>query len=198
MNPIDGLILAGGRSRRFGGADKGLARWCGRPLVAHVAAALAPQVAEFRICANRNAERYTAFGPVIDDGRWRDCGPLAGLRAGLAGCRRPWLAYVPVDAVRLPPDLVARLLAAALDTGRDAAMTFDGGSPVPTCGLLRTSLLPQVETALTGSRRALRDFLNPLQPAAVCWPPGAWVWSVNTPAELAALAPDAAAGDCDP
>lgn len=181
------MILAGGEGRRFGGADKGLLNWRGTPFVAHVAAALKPQVDTVLICANRNAERYRAHGTVIDDGRWRGCGPLAGLRAGLARADTEWLVYAPVDALRLPADLVDRLWQAAQAAGRDVAIACDGDALVPTCGLLRTSLLPAVETALQTPGRALRDFLDPLCPATASWPAGAWVWSVNTPAELEQL-----------
>ena len=62
------MVLAGGLARRMGGQDKGLIELAGRPLVAHALAALAPQVHTLLVNANRNLERYTAFGyPVVPD-----------------------------------------------------------------------------------------------------------------------------------
>ncbi|MFA9236407.1 NTP transferase domain-containing protein, partial [Klebsiella pneumoniae] len=53
---ITGVVLAGGRATRMGGIDKGLQALNGRPLWRHVAEALAPQVDELVISANRHLE----------------------------------------------------------------------------------------------------------------------------------------------
>ena len=90
---ITGVVLAGGLGRRMGGVDKGLQELDGRPLVAHVIARLAPQVGSLLINANRNAERYAAFGhPVVADaidGLARPRARLHGCRGGGGGQRRP-------------------------------------------------------------------------------------------------------------
>ena len=62
---ITGIVLAGGLGRRLGGVDKGLQELRGRPLVAHVIERFAPQVDELLINANRNRERYAAFGQRV-------------------------------------------------------------------------------------------------------------------------------------
>ncbi|MGH6610696.1 MAG: NTP transferase domain-containing protein, partial [Burkholderiaceae bacterium] len=41
---VTGLILAGGRGERMGGADKGWVEYHGRPLIEHVVERLTPQV----------------------------------------------------------------------------------------------------------------------------------------------------------
>ena len=53
---ITGLVLAGGRGSRMGGADKGLQRLRGRPLVQHALQRLQPQVGALMISANRHLE----------------------------------------------------------------------------------------------------------------------------------------------
>ena len=64
----------------MGGGDKGLVALCGKPLVEHALAALSPQVNTVIINANRNRERYAAYGhPVIADSRQGFQGPLAGM-----------------------------------------------------------------------------------------------------------------------
>ena len=55
---ITGLLLAGGRGRRMGGADKGLLLLDGKPLALHTLRRLRPQVATVLISANRNAAFY--------------------------------------------------------------------------------------------------------------------------------------------
>ena len=65
---ITGVVLAGGRATRWGGRDKGLIEVAGRPMIAHVLDAFAPQVESLVISANRNLAEYRAFGvPVVTD-----------------------------------------------------------------------------------------------------------------------------------
>ena len=57
---ITGIILAGGRGARMGGADKGLQNFNGAPLALYTLMRLAPQVGEMMINANRNLAAYEA------------------------------------------------------------------------------------------------------------------------------------------
>jgi molybdopterin-guanine dinucleotide biosynthesis protein A len=57
-----GLVLAGGRGQRMGGADKGLQLLHGRPLAAHVLDRLGPQAGSLAISANRHLDAYAALG----------------------------------------------------------------------------------------------------------------------------------------
>ena len=84
MRRITGVVLAGGLGRRMGGVEKGLIELRGRPLLAHVIERLRPQVDELLLNANREIQRYAAFGvPVVGDVIEGCVGPLAGLHAGL-------------------------------------------------------------------------------------------------------------------
>ena len=92
---IAGLVLAGGRSRRFGSVDKGLQLWRGLPLTEHVVKRLAPQVSKVTISCNNNLQRYqqlskkyrhpyhTQYQPLIlrDSILPADSGPLSGIFA---------------------------------------------------------------------------------------------------------------------
>ncbi len=62
---ITGLVLAGGRGSRMGGADKGLQNHRGLPLALHALLRLQPQVGHTIVNANRN------LGAVRGDGRTR-------------------------------------------------------------------------------------------------------------------------------
>jgi len=120
---ITGLVLAGGQGRRMGGLDKGLQLCAGEPLVAHALRRLRPQVGALAISANRHLAEYARFGlPVWPDAQRDFRGPLAGVLAALGACETPWLAVVPCDSPRLPPDLVPRLAQAAQAAGRPAAV----------------------------------------------------------------------------
>lgn len=101
-----GAILAGGTGRRFG-SDKALALLAGRPLIAHVAARLAPQVETLVVCG-----RDWAGLPRLDDRPRAGLGPLGGLCAALGHAEALGLDAVltaPVDAPTLPFDIGALL-----------------------------------------------------------------------------------------
>jgi len=120
---VTAVILAGGRSRRFG-ADKLAVSLDGRPLLEHVVAAVAPLATEVVVAAGTD-------GPsaVVDALRGRggspvrvvadplpDAGPAAGLRAALEVAREPTVLVVAGDTPRLAApvlELLVRHLAAA-------------------------------------------------------------------------------------
>jgi molybdenum cofactor guanylyltransferase len=121
-NDISGLIVAGGRSTRMGGRDKGLQILDGRPMITHIIERLQPQVGHLLINANQNHETYELFGlPVVNDVIGDFVGPLAGLHAGLIHCTTPYLLSVPCDCPFLPTDLARRLSDGLISSGADIA-----------------------------------------------------------------------------
>lgn len=141
---ITAAILAGGAGERLGGRDKGLEILGGRPLVAHVLAAL-DGVDAFLVVANRNLERYaghalTVSDGLADDGAIRRRGPQAGIAAALAACTTPWLLTVPVDCPQPPRNLAARLLDAAIAHDAQAVVAHDGERRQPLFAVYRTGL----------------------------------------------------------
>ena len=77
---VSAVVLAGGRATRMGGKDKGLLVFRGKPLAAQICAALAPQVTELMINANRNFASYKKLNyKVIRDQLADYQGPLAGM-----------------------------------------------------------------------------------------------------------------------
>lgn len=184
---ITGVVLAGGQGRRMGNVDKGFVDLEGRPLVAHVIERLAPQVATLVINANRNADRYAAFGyPVVGDAIGGFAGPLAGLHAGLAATRTPLVATSPCDSPFLPGDLVARLAAAFDGDTIDIAVARTFDQPHPVFALVRRSLLPHLARFLAGGGRKIDAWYASLPMAEVAFDDEADAFrNINTPAELA-------------
>jgi len=146
----------------MGGADKGLVDFEGRALVAHVLARLQPQVGEVLISANRNLERYRAFGHRVVPDESAELGPFAGPLAGMLACLRhspvPWVAFVPCDAPALPADLVAALARAS--AGTHAALASCAGRRQPVFCLLATSLEAALAAALAAGERRPAEFLR--------------------------------------
>lgn len=210
---VTGLILAGGRGTRMGEADKGLVELFGRPMVAHVAARLGPQVDRLLISANRNPQAYAVHGTVVadDPADGSAAGPLAGVAAALAAARSSWVVTVPCDAPFFPIDLVARL-GAALGLGADPAawpaagsatphaeafapgqrprlaVARAGGRRQPVCMLLPTDLLDDLRGYLRGGGRRVAAWQNEAGVVEVDFPDESGFLNINTPADLSAAA----------
>jgi len=120
---ITGVVLAGGRGSRMGGADKGLQNFRGMPMAMFTLLRLAPQVGETMINANRNLGAYESFGvPVWPDSLADYAGPLAGILTALEHCETEYLVTTPCDTPLFPTDLVERLAEALEREDAEIAM----------------------------------------------------------------------------
>src|SRR5665213_575112 len=104
MTALFGLVLAGGRSRRFG-SEKAVATLGGRSLLDLAVARLARDCAEVAVNApagSAAAAQARALGRrLISDAAGDPDGPLSGIKAGLgwaAGQGVGHLAVIPCDA----------------------------------------------------------------------------------------------------
>ena len=185
-NSITGGILAGGAGARFGGVDKGWVEFQGRPFIEWTLDALRPQVDDILISANRHLERYAALGArVLPDVQAESCdGPFAGMVQLLGAATQDWLLCVPCDALILPPDLAARLLALAQAEQADIAVLADESGIHPTFCLLRTALAQDAREAFDRGERAPRRWLARHRVAQLIGPSPV---NLNTPEALAAL-----------
>ena len=157
---ITGVVLAGGLGRRMDGNDKGLQLLRGKPLAQWVAERLAPQVDELLISANRNPERYTAFGHrVVADAIPDFAGPLAGLHAALSAAAHPLVATAPCDSPFLPEDLVSRLYAGLTAADADLALVRAGERVHPVFCLCRRELLPGLTAYLASGERRFMGWI---------------------------------------
>jgi molybdenum cofactor guanylyltransferase len=142
------VILAGGRSRRFG-AVKAHASWKGLRLVDHVVDALpcALDAMVLVLRADQDGARWPVARRVHDDARLPE-GPLRGLIVGLEACETPWNFVVACDLPGLRTPLLRALRAAATDDV-DAVVPRWHGRLQPLCAVyarravtcLRSSLL---------------------------------------------------------
>jgi molybdopterin-guanine dinucleotide biosynthesis protein A len=192
--PILGAILAGGRATRLGGGDKPLRTVGGRTLLAHVVARLVPQCAALVVSANGDPARFAALAlPVVADNVPGQPGPLGGVLAALDWCasNRPdigWLLSAPGDCPFLPPDLAARLYAAAHAHDAALAVATSGGRSHPVIALWSLTLREPLRHALTvEDMRRAHAFVGRQQAALVPWPtePVDPFFNVNTEDDLA-------------
>jgi molybdopterin-guanine dinucleotide biosynthesis protein A len=193
VEDITGLVLAGGRGTRMGGADKGLQNHRGLPLALHTLLRLQPQVGAVMINANRNLAAYESMGaPVWPDPVADFPGPLGGLLAGLEHCATPWLVSVPCDTPNFPADLVQRLGDAALAADAQVAVACtreaDGTlSPQPVFALLQYTLLEDLEQRLRAGDRKILPWLRRHRCVDVAFDDASAFFNANTPEELQQL-----------
>lgn len=175
---IFGLILAGGRGSRMDGVDKGLALLDGVSLVARTVTALAPQVAQIVISANRNLDHYgtlAAHGKqirVVPDLIKNYQGPLAGMHAGLhaiAHMPKPpsYVLVVPTDTPHLPSCLVERLFSVISKASHSCAYVTVNDEMHPLTCLVKLDVLPSLQQFLIDEDRRVRNWIKRLRSVAV-------------------------------
>lgn len=149
-------VLAGGRSRRMGGDDKGLIQLGNRPMIEYALKTLATQTTRIMINANRNLERYREFGwPVVQDMVGDFSGPLAGMASVMEQASTPYVLMVPCDSPLLPHDLALRLYQGLVQAGAEIAVAHDGERIQPVFVLLQRSLLPSMQHYLEDGGRKI-------------------------------------------
>ncbi len=199
-----GLVLAGGRATRMGGADKGLVTLCGEPLAHRALRRLAPQADEVWVSANRSFPGYRAVLPegtrVIPDLRKDFPGLLAGIEAAMAAVPEAerdgtWIITVPCDSPFFPANLSEELLRTALSLGTDAVFAEAGGSPQPAFAALRSTLLPRLSSYLDQGGHRVRMWLEELGAAKAGFPDLSDFRNCNTPEDLEEAAKRAAEGE---
>ena len=120
-----GIILAGGRSTRFGGGEKSLKDVGGKPMICRVRDALAPAVDEVIVSVRDEGQRNLVYPFLREDHRFaydelRDVGPLAGILPSLKAARGEYVAVVACDMPFVNTRAVELLFAKA--RGHDAAV----------------------------------------------------------------------------
>lgn len=191
--PILGLILAGGRAERFGGAPKGMTPLRGTPLISYVADSLKQHAARIGISVSAlNAGDYAGLGHplILDHAETAGRGPLSGLFAGLdwaAGHNAKALLIAPCDAPFLPASLWRDLLRTLEQSGADAVVSATAHETHPLCAALRPSLAPALKAHLAdpAARLAVRSFLDTISVQTVLLPDEAQFMNVNSKEDLA-------------
>lgn len=146
-----GVVIAGGRSLRFGG-EKAVAGFGGRPLLLWAVDRLRRTCEAVAVNARPGTEaealaRSQGLTVLVDSPGDPD-GPLSGVKASLQWALQRGgssLAVSPCDAPLLPDDLYARLYAAA---GPGAAMAESSEGRQPLCAIWPVSALPKLTAAL--------------------------------------------------
>jgi len=158
---ITGVILAGGKARRMGGADKGLILLNGKPLIEHVIGAFKPQVSRLLINANRNHEKYDKYGlDIIKDEMGSYYGPLAGMASALHKTNTPYLITVPCDTPFISNNLALTLTTTILKEEAEISVAHNGERLQPVFCMMRKTMMPSINDYLQKGGRKIDEWFE--------------------------------------
>jgi molybdopterin-guanine dinucleotide biosynthesis protein A len=190
-NSVQGYVLAGGGSTRFG-RDKALAEIDGTPMLLRIRALLAAVTNDVNVIAV--PKKYAALGITGLPDRWEGQGPLAGIITALLttkeaggaewnliiGCDMPfltreWLAYLVERAKAISADVVAPQSPQGLE---------------PLCACWRTKAVDKLQNAFDAGIRKITEAMKRVDMEivdAADWKRfdtgGRLFWNMNTAAD---------------
>ena len=194
---LRGVVLAGGRSRRFGNREKALARFNGHTLVHSAVDAVAPLGDEPPLVAVGTESRRSAIASGIDEpvkyvfDPPKFEGPVGGILAAARAAETDRLAVVGCD-MPLATTRVSQWLAGR-STDADAVVPVDEqGHLQPVFAVYRTAAVIAAENRLTSvALFGLLDELDvcrvPVTSAPADLELDRAITNVNTPADLERL-----------
>jgi molybdopterin-guanine dinucleotide biosynthesis protein A len=187
VRQISAAILAGGRARRFGGADKASLVVGGARIIERQLATLSTVTDDVRIVSNDPA-RYAALGVRVIPDRIAGAGPLGGVHAALVDAAHHGVIVLACD---LPFVTAALLEALAIEFGTgdetDAVVPRSSRGLEPLCALYARRCAETVRRRIEAGNLEMRGLLTELRfkelrPEGV--PPfddGSVFLNVNTP-----------------
>ncbi len=190
------MILAGGRSSRFG-RDKLREPYHGAPLLHHAILAVAAVTGEVLVVAapGRAPDLPAGVPLLLQEDAAEGEGPLVALSNALANVRTPLALVAGGDMPELARPVLLEMLRVAGEADVDAVALQEAGGfrPLPVVLRLRRARPVAAGLVRTGERR-LRTLLGALRVAAIdepTWrgldPSGRTLFDVDTPEDLGAF-----------
>ena len=143
-----GLILAGGRSRRYG-RDKAFEELNGKPLIEYVIEALGPAASSLFLVVGSldNFKGFNGRLTLVTD-EVPGMGPLGGLYAGLKASPDDYSIVAPCDSPFIDTALVKHMLKTAAEAGVDALVPRYEGRDHTVNAVYSKTCLPAIESSL--------------------------------------------------
>jgi molybdenum cofactor guanylyltransferase len=190
---VNGFILAGGASRRFG-RDKALVEFDGTPLIARLCRVLQDAAhAPVRIIGDPQRYAHIGVGCITD--RWPGEGPLGGIITALSetnGATRfdSWKLIIGCDMPFLTVDWLRHLVTRAFASKAEVVVPESNYGLEPLCACWRLSAAPALTRAFEGGVRRVTEAMKQLSTEvldAADWKrfdnSDRLFWNMNTPAD---------------
>ena len=174
-----GLILAGGKSRRFG-SEKAAFAINKKPMIAWVYDAMHPLCLDILVSIANTPPSAPIQATIVKD-EFLEAGPLAGLHAGLKAAQTTWVIVAPVDMPFVDTALLRNLAKHA--TTSDAVLVRDKHGVQPLLGCYQTKLVDKLQTTLMQEQYAVMSFIKTLSITYLDMP-DVHLLNINKPSDL--------------
>lgn len=187
---LNGAVLAGGRSSRFG-SNKALFAPDGETLINKAVDMLRPLVKEVVVSASHaNAGAYAFLGLDIVEDQHSDCGPLGGLEALLDRCSTRWLLILTCDMPCVDSDMLRTMIDHVKQSGgsfenrnlpQAIAWRRSDGSVSPFPLLIEKDALSVLRSRMNSGRRSMKGLLGALNTYYIIAPSDRLLSNINRP-----------------
>ncbi len=178
------IVLAGGRSSRFG-RDKSLLKIDGTNITADNLQRWQGLFAQILIVSNSENKLAIPGTREICD-IYRDCGPMAGLHAGLTASQQPYNFLTACDMPCLERQMIERLIATAQTTEAQVVAFRCSERVEPLCALYHKDCRDTAEALLQAGRRSMMALLDRCRTEYIQLENE--IFNINTPADAADFA----------
>lgn len=184
---IDGLILAGGQSRRMGGRDKAALTINGRSLLAHHIVAMQDEVQVLWLAGRQPDDLPVSRAHCIDDVYPGCQGPLSGMAAALQQSRADWLWLVSCDSFGVDGRIRQALWQAACESRADIVHVSTHKGEQPLLALIHTGLARDLLAFLQQGERSVLAWYRRHHTVTVALDSAGLHCNINTPADFEQL-----------
>ncbi len=186
---MDAAILAGGRARRFGGADKSTLRVGPATILERQLDALDGLADRVYVVASDPAP-FERYGLQVVPDRLPDAGALGGIHTALAEAGSRHVLVIACDLPFLTAPLLARLAGLA-DDDHDAVVPRSSDGRQPLCAVYARRLVERVRRQIEAGHLKIQELLEAIrlremgpEDLARFDPDGRLFHNVNTPGDL--------------
>jgi len=154
---ITGIILAGGKSKRFG-KDKALIEWQGKTLFENAVDLCRPFTNSLLISSNHTA--HNQFGIEVVPDKVADCGPMGGIYSCLDKSDTEWNFVISVDSPAVHPGFIQTLIS---ESGKyDAVIPLHEQGIEPLVALYHRDILDEIEKSIERREFKMHDLIRKL------------------------------------
>jgi len=182
-----GVILAGGKSRRYG-KPKGLEpAAAGRPLIAKLAdEAAAAGLARIYLSTD-DPEPYRSLGLKDIPDRFKDSGPLAGIHSALIETGADSLFVLACDLPCITSREIRRLIDEAAREPAMVVYAATSGREHPLCAVVHRSILDPLTQTLAENKNAVLRFFHDIDHRTVLFEDDRPFLNLNEPDDLRSM-----------